>query len=890
MTNFKTKGWICMSEISKNTLNDFFGLQTIKKIDYESKLNKEQYKAVKTTEGPVLIIAGAGSGKTTVLTYRLAYLIEHGVAPERILLLTFTNKAANEMISRALNMLGADMKINGSTYHSFCAKILRIHHEAAGLDANFLIKDAGESADILNYVKELEGMNKEKEFPNGYQLSAIFSMSVNKQMTLEEVVSVMYDGRFESYLEEIKQLQEAYKNYKAEHNFLDYDDLLVLSNKMLRENDDVRRRISDSYEYIMVDEYQDSNILQFELISLLRSFENRNICVVGDDQQCVVEGTKIRTKNGLLPVEVINERDEIAVACGESKTIYVHPKEVMKKTYDGYVYEIRTKYGRTITVTGDHTMFADDRTSPPKENFANFYLFGGPMEKGMGCLHEMAVSDESLKKRLDDSCDGDINDSLLAIEKILQEEQYENVSKEKYAAITKGSEFKFLPAKSLKPGMILPVYKLPNGIISGDIIVSVKRKPYSGFVYDINVDYYMNYIANDICVHNCIYGFRGANHKNILNFPRQFDPCEMIVLFRNYRSNQEILDFTNKVAMEAKERFDKELLGTHESGYKPKIYYVADEQMQAQAVLYDIIKRHNSGTPLKDMAVLIRASKDSVFLEGMIARQMGRYPIQYKKFGGIKFLEQAHIRDILAFLKVLVNEKDEISWFRIFQLYTNIGPVYGRRLVEGINSDGIEYLLNKLHKGKKYGEWLPEIYNWYKELQELELSDQIEQIINVHYYNARNNTLKARKSKESVIRDERKKMDEQIESSIVLLEMCKSYKNANQFLNDLTLDANYMEEDADDFLTISTVHSAKGLEFDTVYVLKCTEGSFPWRCKTDEEYEEERRVFYVATTRAKENLQMYVPNYEMKWNNMEKVDISRFLKTTRNYCQEEFID
>ena len=170
------------------------------------------------------------------------------------------------------------------------------------------------------------------------------------------------------------------------------------------------------------------------------------------------------------------------------------------------------------------------------------------------------------------------------------------------------------------------------------------------------------------------------------------------------------------------------------------------------------------------------------------------------------------------------------------------------------------------------------------------MADQLTQIINTHYYNARNNTLSARKSKESVIRDERKKMDEQIEDSCVLIEMCRPYKNANQFLNDITLDANNMAEDTDDYLTISTVHSAKGLEFDTVYVLKCTDGAFPWKCKTEEEIEEERRVFYVATTRAKEHLLMYVPKYDIKWGNVEKTVISRFLDSTKKLCEEVTVE
>ncbi len=654
---------------SRDEMDEFFGKPT-KTIDYKGKLNDEQYEAVMTTEGPLLIIAGAGSGKTTVLTYRLAHLIEMGIMPERILLLTFTNKAANEMVSRAKDMLGINENIQGGTFHAFCAKILRKYHNAVGLSKNFIIKDTAEAADMVDYVKELEGYSKEDDFPKGKELVTMFSTSVNKGIPLEKAIKMVDHGRYRDYIDDIKKLRGAYCIYKHDRNILDYDDLLLYANKMLRENENIRKDISDVYKYIMVDEYQDSNMLQFELISLLRSFENKNICVVGDDQQC-------------------------------------------------------------------------------------------------------------------------------------------------------------------------------------------------------------------------IYGFRGANHKNILNFPKQFD-SKMIVLFRNYRSNQEILDFTNAVAMGAAERFDKELKGTHSSGHKPMVVYVDDEQMQAQTVLYDIIKRHRNGTKLNDIAVLIRSARDSYALEALITRYMTSNPIPFEKVGGPKFMEQECVRDVLAFMKVLVNEKDEVAWFRVFKIYPNIGHVYGRRLVEGINQDGIESLNDNKHKKRKYGEYLPVIYDWYQELQTKDLLEQVDMIINKYYYEAKMLVLENKKSKSSVIKDEKKKLDDNIESMQILIESAKPYNTASDFLNDITLDATASGERFDDRLTISTVHSAKGLEFDTVYVLGCVKGVFPWN-EEGEEGEEERRVFYVATTRAKENLMMLVPHSILKFRQPGVGEITSFIKDNKHFCQEVHI-
>ena len=882
--------------LNKNTLQEFFG-ETKPEIDY-SKLNKEQYEAVTTTEGPVLIIAGAGSGKTTVLTYRLAHLIEKGILPEQILLLTFTNKAAKEMVERATNMIKTNHKIDGGTYHSFCAYILKVYGDRLGFNKDFIIKDSVDSADNLSFIKEQMGYSKEKKFPNGSELSAIFSIAVNKNKSIEWVLTNKYP-KYLDYSKDIEEIKKMYTTYKHERNILDYDDLLIYTNKLLKEHPDIKKKISDNYKYIMVDEYQDSNRLQFELISLLRSENNKNICVVGDDQQCVIKGTLIPTKRGHVPVENITENDEILVSSGHGTVLYVKPEKIMQKQFIGDVYEIETYGGKKLTLTGDHTIFAYKKRFKPREtNTADFYMFDSPEPDEDGYYnHKMYLSDNHMFDRLKDIEDCD--EAIDAVENLLKRKKYSYLNMEMYARILKECHHFFEKVENLKEGMFVCSYNFELEKILNDKIISITKKPYSGPVYDINVEFYRNYYANDICVHNCIYGFRGSNHKNILDFPKQFENCKTIILNKNYRSNQEILDLSNAVSNESKEKFDKELQGTHESSHKPELIFTESEYQEAQAILYDIIKNHREGMKFKDMAVLIRSSNDSSALEALIVKMTGSNYVPYKKFGGIKFMERSFVKDIFAYLKVIVNEKDEISWFRILQLYLNIGPAYAKKIVDGINREGIDYLLDDTHKKRVYGQCLPMIYEFYTNIQKKDFSEQIDDIINIHYYNARKLSIDNMKSGKSVINEYKRELDEDIENAQVLLEMAKTYKTASSFINDLTLEATTIE-DNDDYLTISTVHSVKGLEFDTVYVMNCVNKKFPWIKKpladtkeaileSEEEYEEERRVFYVAITRAKENLKLYVPNEICVYGHYEEAELSNFLTNNLKYCDIENI-
>lgn len=275
-------------------------------IAYEKELNPSQYEAVIHTKGPLLVIAGAGSGKTRTLTYRVARLVEEGTSPSSILLLTFTRKASQEMLKRATGLLDNRCeRVSGGTFHSFANFILRRHHRRIGFDSGFNILDRDDSEALIGIIrKEMTNTPKQASFPRKQTIANIFSKAVNKVLTIEDVVFDDYP-HFEEDVETITAIYNAYVKRKREHSYLDYDDLLVHFKTLMEEHQDLRESISSSYEHIMVDEYQDTNKIQADIVCLLAG-RNKNIMVVGDDSQSIYAFRGANFKNimkfpGLFP-------------------------------------------------------------------------------------------------------------------------------------------------------------------------------------------------------------------------------------------------------------------------------------------------------------------------------------------------------------------------------------------------------------------------------------------------------------------------------------------------------------------------------------------------------------------------------------------------------------
>jgi DNA helicase-2/ATP-dependent DNA helicase PcrA len=258
------------------------------KINYRSELNPAQLAAVMITEKPVLVIAGAGSGKTRVIVHRVSWLIEKGIDPQNILLLTFTRKASKEMLDRVTTLLRDNSAANvaGGTFHSFAAFILRKYANLLNLPVNFTIIDASESEDIIDLIRtELKFSVKDKKFPRKSRIYDIISYSRNRNMTISSLIHEEYTGLID-YIPDIELIYNGYSKYKVLSRIFDFDDLMDILRDSLKNNLKFREILQKQYHYVMVDEFQDTNIVQKEIVDLI-SGKHRRIMVVGDDSQSI---------------------------------------------------------------------------------------------------------------------------------------------------------------------------------------------------------------------------------------------------------------------------------------------------------------------------------------------------------------------------------------------------------------------------------------------------------------------------------------------------------------------------------------------------------------------------------------------------------------------------
>lgn len=604
-------------------------------IPYKEALNPAQYEAVTTLQGSLLVIAGAGSGKTRTLTYRVARLVEEGVLPSSILLLTFTRKAAQEMLGRAATLLDHRCeKVAGGTFHSFANSTLRRYAEKSGFQSGFNIMDRADAEDAINLLRTRMGLNrKERRFPRKKTIATMYSKAVNKVVPVEEVVLEDYP-HFSKETMDLLRLYESYQVYKRKNLLMDYDDLLIYMRDLLEKNPDVQETLSQTYRYIMVDEYQDTNKIQAGIIRLLAAAHN-NVMVVGDDSQS-------------------------------------------------------------------------------------------------------------------------------------------------------------------------------------------------------------------------IYAFRGANFRNIMDFPATFPGTKIIKLEENYRSTQSILNVANVIIERAQEKYTKILFTRKQSSTVPALVSAEDERVQSQFVSQRILELREEGIPLNEIAVLFRASYHSFDLE----IELNQKNIPFVKVGGFKFMETAHIKDLIAHLKILANPLDTISWHRVLLMVERIGPKTAEEIFQTVAKSGIGI------KGLAAVKTKPGYAGAFERLRrELGCLD------GNHLPLVEIGTKLMRYYKPILEKkyDDYPKRAKDLEHLLTIMERYQSLEN---FLADMALEPpNASVNDIlatdyeDEQLVLSTIHSAKGLEWHTVFIIWVLEGRFPvtYAARSDEEMEEELRLMYVAATRAKENLYFTYP-------------------------------
>ena len=607
------------------------------RISYKEALNPSQLEAVNFIEGPLLVIAGAGSGKTITLTYRVARLVENNVSPSSILLLTFTRKASFEMLKRAALLLDNRCeRVAGGTFHSFANATLRRYASKLGFPHDFSILDRADSEALISMLrKEMLSDTRQRSLPRKHSLADIFSRAANKVLTVEEVILNDYP-HFTPHLDTIITLYNTYSRHKVANYLCDYDDLLVYLKILLKNHQDIRNRIASIYRYIMVDEYQDTNLTQAEIIHLLAG-NRQNVMVVGDDSQS-------------------------------------------------------------------------------------------------------------------------------------------------------------------------------------------------------------------------IYAFRGANFKNIMTFPEIFPGTRIIRLEQNYRSVQPILSLANVIIDRATQKYSKILFTRRPGGSLPVLVRADSENSQSRFVVANIQELHHSGIPLSQIAVLFRANFHSFDLE----IELNRAGIPFVKVGGFKFIESAHIKDVLAHLRVLSNPYDSVCWQRILLMLDRIGPKTARNIYEAILAEKSGYagLFSVKTKNVRSRDFkrLTDLFALIAS-RPMSVAQVGEAVFN--YYMP-------------ILKDKYDDHPKRAKDLEHLLTIMGRYRTISSFLSDMALEppntsigATFATGDpVDDRLILSTVHSAKGLEWHAVFIIWTLEGRFPsiHALHNPEELEEELRLMYVAATRAKENLFFTYPS------------------------------
>ena len=610
-------------------------------------LNDRQKEAVLYNEGPLLIIAGAGAGKTKTLTTKIAFLIEEkDVSPYNILAITFTNKAAKEMKYRLFRQIGNEAKkLTVSTFHSFGLKLLRENYEALGYDKNFVIMDSDDSLTVVKKI--IKDMGYDPKLYNPRAIRNKISSCKNEMMS-----PTQYKQFVASEYEDVTQrVYETYEIKLQRNNSVDFDDLLLLPIELFKKRPDILEKYQNLYQYILIDEYQDTNEAQYILTKLL-SEKGRKITCVGDDSQS-------------------------------------------------------------------------------------------------------------------------------------------------------------------------------------------------------------------------IYSFRGANYKNILNFEKDYKDAKTILLEQNYRSTSNILDAANQVIKNNKMKKEKNLWTARGIGEKINYYRAYNERDEAQYVIRQIKTLINQGTEYKDIAVLYRTNAQSRVME----EEMLKENLPYKVIGSFYFYSRKEIKDLIAYLRLIHNSKDNVSLLRVINTpKRGIGLKTIENLTAIADEEGIS-IYEAISSGKELG--FKELIERLKEVEKnLTLTELIDKVLEA---TGMKEELESEKSLEAEVRLENL---EEFKSITKSFEEREGLISLEDFLLEISLISDVEEyKDDPNRISLMTVHSVKGLEFNNVFVIGMEEGIFPHMNSLMEssEVEEERRLMYVAITRAKDKLHLINARRRTLFGKEQINPVSRFL-------------
>ncbi|MGA2926008.1 MAG: UvrD-helicase domain-containing protein, partial [Solirubrobacteraceae bacterium] len=846
-------------------------------------LNAPQREAVTHGDGPLLILAGAGSGKTRVLTHRIAYLLATGAAkPNEILAITFTNKAAGEMRDRSELLVGRRVRAMWvMTFHSACARMLRAHADRLGYTRQFTIYDQADARRLIKRCLDELGID-----PKRFTPGAIHHQISDAKNKLRDADA--YGHMVGSFFEQT--VADVFRSYEHElhrMNAMDFDDLLVRAVNVLELFPEVRERYATGFRHVLVDEYQDTNHAQYRWLQLLAG-EHRNLMVVGDDAQCLVEGTLVTMADGTLyPIEDVAAGEWVLSGHGSgdfrpSKVLATHRSEQAEGI------AITTASGRRIVSTPTHVHFAgyllghtlqlstytktevqrrrvaialcgDRRGRSPMHRIALF----GDDEGDRRTLRDLGLSVRPARRGSDRWRFEAVCKDMRTIQQLAQRigAALGDVSIRPTARLGSdvdglaGNALPFTPASSVRPGMVM--FDAQGRY---DVVDSVQRIWLDRPVYDLDVENTHNFVANGIVTHNSIYGFRGADIRNILDFEDTFPDAHVVKLEQNYRSTQTILDAANAVIRNNRAQKPKSLWTEVGQGDPIKVRELDDEHAEARFVAGELQRLTDEGASRADFAVFYRTNAQSRVLEDTLVRA----EIAYQVVGGTKFYERAEIKDAIAYLTVLVNPQDAGAFTRIVNApRRGIGATSISRLLAYANTLGSSIwdvaaepeqvpslgppAIKALRRFMGTMQRLRERADGGTPISKL-LDETLEE---TGYLEA----LRAERTIEAQGRIEnlQELINVAIEHDTGAGEQASSLAD---FLQQIALisDADTRTDD-DGLVTLMTLHNAKGLEYPIVFIIGCEEGVFPHSRALDEGgLEEERRLCYVGITRAERDL------------------------------------
>ena len=730
-------------------------------------LNPDQLDAVVHRGGPLLVVAGAGSGKTRVLTHRIAHLIQEGVPPTSILAITFTNKAADEMKHRVAALVGPMVKAMWvCTFHSACVRILRANAEAIGYPRTFSIYDQADAQRLAGYVIRDLGLDAKRFPPRG--VHGQISIWKNELVTPAQAL-VKADNPF------TRKHAEVYVDYQArlaKAGAMDFDDLLMKTVQLFREHPDVLAHYQQRFQHVLVDEYQDTNMAQNEL-ALSLAAESGQVTIVGDGDQCLLPGTLVSTPSGPVPIERIGVDDKV----DGSGDCCINEMGVVRRVHRG-----RYSGGVVRLVAGD------------------VVLSGTPG-------HVVPVDGAGAEQ----------------------------------------------PLAHLQPGMTVLV--LVGGCYELRMVDTVEIQQYDGPVYDLEVEPTHHYVANGMLVHNSVYGWRGADVRNILQFEEAFDDVTTIVLDQNYRSTQTILDAANAVIRNNPDRKEKHLWSEKGGGDRIMRYHAEDEGDEATFVARSMQNlQRDAHVMWKEMAAFYRTNAQSRVLE----ESFMRFGIPYKVVGGTRFYDRREIKDAMAYLRAVVNPADEVSIKRVLNVpKRGVGDGSVAKLDAFAKADGISFAEAMRHAQEAglTGPAARGVESFVRLLDEIGLLAADEA-------NGPGDLLQAVMDGSGYLAELEAEMEGSVEAAGRLenigemIGSAREFTRVDEFLEQVALVADTDELDDDDKVVLMTLHSAKGLEYPVVFLVGMEEGLFPnSRALTEPtQMEEERRLAYVGITRAQQKL------------------------------------